>query len=122
MTDQYLPVLLFFLLAFFFVALILTLNAWLGPKAKDRKDYASKFLPFECGSDPVQENTRRVSVRFYLMALLFILFDLEAILLYPWATVARSIGWLAYVEFFIFMFFLILALVYAFRRKAFEWR
>lgn len=122
MTGQYLPVLLFILFAFLFTAFVLLLNALFGPKAKDRKDYESKFWPFECGSDPYQDNTRRISIRYYLIALLFVLFDLEAILLYPWATVARSIGFLAYLEFFIFMFFLIVALVYAFRKKAFEWR
>lgn len=122
MTEQYLPVLIFILFAFLFAAVVLTLNALLGPKAKDRKDYKSKKMPFECGSDPYQENTRRVSIRYYLIALLFVLFDLEAILLYPWATVARKIGFLAYLEFFIFMFFLIVAFIYAYRKKAFEWR
>jgi NADH-quinone oxidoreductase subunit A len=122
MTDQYLPVLLFILFALFFVAAILFINAVFGPKARDRKDYDSKFSPFECGSIPYQENTRRVSVRFYLVALLFVLFDLEAILLYPWAIVARSIGTTAYIAFFIFMFFLVLALIYAYRKQAFDWR
>jgi len=122
MSGQYLPVLLFILFTFLFTAFVLILNALLGPKAKNRKDYESKFWPFECGSNPYQENTRRVSIRYYLLALLFVLFDLEAILLYPWATVARSVGFLAYLAFFIFMFFLIVAFIYAFRRKAFEWR
>ncbi|MCI0514544.1 NADH-quinone oxidoreductase subunit A [candidate division KSB1 bacterium] len=122
MSGPYLPVLLFFLFAFLFAAVILFLNALLGPKAKDRRDYASKFQPFECGSDPLDENTRRISVRFYLIALLFVLFDLEAILLFPWATVARSIGGAAYFVLFVFIFFLLLALVYAYQKKAFEWR
>jgi len=122
MTEQYLPVLLLFGFATFVVAVILLLNAWLGPKAKDRKDYASKYTPFECGSDLWQDSNRRVSLRYYLIALLFVLFDLEVILLYPWAVVARKLGPIAYIEIAIFLFFLLLALIYVYRRKAVEWR
>ncbi len=122
MADQYLPVLLLILIAAFTVALILILNALLGPKAKHRKDYPSKYTPFECGSDLIQNNNKRVSIRFYLIALLFILFDLEGILLYPWAVVARSMGTVAFIEIFIFLFFLVVAFIYAWRRDALEWR
>ncbi len=122
MSEQYLPVLLLIIIATLTAGLILLLNALLGPKAKVRKDYPSKYTPFECGSDLLQDNNRRVSIRFYLISLLFVLFDLEGILLYPWALVARSIGVLAYVEIFIFLFFLLVAFLYAYRRKALEWR
>ena len=122
MTEQYLPVLLYIFIAALTVGLILLLNALLGPKKKHRTDYPSKSTPFECGSDLLQENNRRVSIRFYLIALLFVLFDLEGILLYPWAVVARSIGKIAYIEIFIFLFFLIVAFIYAYRRKALDWR
>lgn len=122
MTEQYLPVLLLIIIATLTVSLILLLNALLGPKSKHRKDFPSKQTPFECGSDLLQDNNRRVSIRFYLIALLFILFDLEGILLYPWAVVARSIGKIAYIEIFIFLFFLIVAFFYAYRRKALDWR
>ena len=122
MNEQYLPVLLLILIATITVSIILALNALLGPKAKHRTDFPSKATPFECGSDMLQDNERRVSIRFYLIALLFVLFDLEGILLYPWAVVARSMGMVAYIEIFIFLFFLILAFIYAYRRKAFDWR
>ena len=122
MTEQYLPVLLLLLIITLVTGLILLLNSLLGPKAKHRKDYPSKATPFECGSDLLQENNQRVSIRFYLIALLFVLFDLEGILLYPWAVVARSIGRIAYIEIFIFLFFLIVAFIYAYRRKALDWR
>ncbi|OQX87924.1 hypothetical protein B6D60_02940 [candidate division KSB1 bacterium 4484_87] len=122
MTEQYLPVLLMIVIAAFTAALILVLNALLGPKEKHRKDFPSKFTPFECGSDLIQDNNRRVAIRFYLIALLFVLFDLEGILLYPWAIVGRSMGTVAIVEIFVFLFFLIVAFIYAYRRKALEWR
>ncbi len=122
MTEQYLPVLLYIVIAALTVGLILLLNALLGPKKKDRIDYPSKSTPFECGSDLLQENNRRVSIRFYLIALLFVLFDLEGILLYPWAVIARSLGKIAYIEIFIFLFFLIVAFIFAYRRKALDWR
>lgn len=122
MTDQYLPVLLYIVIAVATVAIILILNALFGPKAKHRKDFPSKNTPFECGSDLLQDNTHRVSIRYYLIALLFVLFDLEAVLLYPWAVVARSIGKIAFIEIFIFLFFLIVAFIYAYKRKALDWR
>ncbi|MBC8181151.1 NADH-quinone oxidoreductase subunit A [candidate division KSB1 bacterium] len=122
MTEQYLPVLLYIVIAALTAALILLLNKLLGPKAKHRKDYPSKLTPFECGSDLLQDNNRRVSIRFYLIALLFVLFDLEGILLYPWAVVGRSLGKIAIIEIFIFLFFLVVAFIYAYRRKAFDWR
>ncbi|NOZ60750.1 MAG: NADH-quinone oxidoreductase subunit A [Calditrichaeota bacterium] len=122
MTEQYLPVLLMIVIAVGTAALILILNALLGPKEKHRQDFPSKYTPFECGSDLLQDNNRRVAIRFYLIALLFVLFDLEGILLYPWAIVARSMGSIAFVEIFIFLFFLIVAFIYAYRRKALEWR
>ena len=122
MTEQYLPVLLYIVIAALTAGLILLLNALLGPKKKHRTDYPSKSTPFECGSDLLQENNRRVSIRFYLIALLFVLFDLEGILLYPWAVVARSIGKIAYIEISIFLFFLIVAFIFAYRRKALDWR
>lgn len=122
MTEQYLPVLLMILIAALTAALILILNAIFGPKKKHRNDFPSKHTPFECGSDMLEDNSRRVSIRFYLIALLFVLFDLEGILLYPWAVVGRSLGKIAYIEIFVFMFFLIVAFVFAYRRKAFDWR
>ena len=122
MTEQYLPVLLLIIIAALTAALILALNALLGPKAKHRKDFPSKSTPFECGSDLLEDNTRRVNIRYYLIALLFVLFDLEGILLYPWAVVGRSLGKIAVIEISIFLFFLIIAFIYAYRRKALDWR
>jgi len=122
MTEQYLPVLIYIIVAAFTVAIILILNALLGPKAKHRKDFPSKLTPFECGSDMFHDNTRRVSIRYYLIALLFVLFDLEGILLYPWAVVGRSLGTVAYIEILVFLFFLIVAFIFAYRRKALDWR
>lgn len=122
MTDQYMPVLLLIIIAAATVGIILLLNWLLGPKAKHRQDFPSKQTPFECGSDMLEENNRRVSIRFYLMALLFVLFDLEGILLYPWAVIGRSLGRIAYIEISIFLFFLLLAFFWAYRRKALDWR
>ena len=122
MTDQYLPVLLIIIIASATAGLILVLNALLGPKAKHRQDFPSKHTPFECGSDLLQDNQKRISIRFYLLALLFVLFDLEGILLYPWAVVGRTLGKIAYIEIFIFLFFLIVALFWAYKRKALDWR
>lgn len=122
MTDQYLPILLIVIISTATAGLILVLNALLGPKPKHRKDFPSKYTPFECGNDLLQDNQKRVSIRFYLLALLFVLFDLEGILLYPWAIVGRSLGWLGFVEIFVFLTFLLIAFFWAYRRKALDWR
>ena len=90
MSAQYLPVLFALLAAAGFVAVMLLLNKFLGPKPKHAP---AMERPFECGSPMLQvDNRRRISVKFYLVALLFVMFDLETVLLYPWAVLHRELG------------------------------
>ncbi len=120
MTLQYLPVLLAILGAVGFMAVMLFLNAWLGPKPKHAPIMDT---PFECGSPMLQiDNRRRISVKYYLVALLFVMFDLETVLLYPWAVLYRELGWFGLAELLVFMLSLVVGLVYVWRKGALEWR
>lgn len=120
MTLQYLPVLLLLLAATAMVALILFLDGRLGPRPRHAPAMAR---PFECGSPPLQaDNRRRTGVRFYLVALLFVMFDLEAVLLYPWAVLHRQLGWFGLVELLVFVATLAVGLLWVWRRGALEWR
>ena len=122
MTAQYLPVLLAVLGSAGFMAVMLGLNAILGPKPGLSSSPPSKLQPFECGSPPLQsDNKKRVSVKYYLVAILFVMFDLEAVLLYPWAVVSRELGLYGFIELLVFLISLVIGLVYAWRKGALEW-
>ena len=97
---------------------MLLLATWLGPKNKTK----TKQLPFECGSVSVGDvGETRFNVRFYLVAMLFILFDIEVIFLYPWAMVLLDLGWTAYFEMLCFMLVVVLGLLYVWRKGVLDW-
>jgi NADH-quinone oxidoreductase subunit A len=116
--NPYLGIVLLVVVAAGFLVTMLGLATWLGPRNKTR----TKQLPFECGSVSVGDvGEHRFSVRFYLVAMLFILFDIEVIFLYPWAMVFLELGWVAYVEMLMFMLVVALGLVYVWRRGILDW-
>jgi NADH-quinone oxidoreductase subunit A len=120
--TPYIPVLILLLLAGVMCALITGLAGYLGPK----RISAVKESPFECGSPTTGDPNARHSVKFYLVALLFIVFDVESVFIYPWASLLRDfqaegLGWFAYVEMLSFMATLALGLVYVWRKGALEW-
>src|SRR3712207_5366789 len=92
-------------------------SRFLGPQKPDPR----KLQPYECGMTPIGGARVRFSVKFYLIAMLFILFDVEAIFLYPWAVVHRQLGWFGLVEMAIFMAILVVGYIYIWKRGAFEW-
>lgn len=125
MAQIYVPVLLLLAAAIAFTGVMLLLNRILGPKRShtDPELPAARWIPFECGHDPVQEDNRqRISVKFYLVAILFVLFDLEVVLLYPWAVAARDLGIFGFVELLAFVATLLIGLLYAWKKGALEWR
>ena len=123
MTAQYLPVLLAVLGAAGFMAVMLGINHFLGPKPKPEQRPPVKFEPFECGIEPLQsDNKRRTAVKFYMVAILFVMFDLETVLLYPWAVLYRELGVFGLVELLVFLISLVVGLFYAWRKGALEWR
>jgi NADH-quinone oxidoreductase subunit A len=118
----YLPILILLVLAGAMCLAIGVLATTLGPK----RIYALKDEPFECGSISTGDPHARHSVKFYLVALLFIVFDLESVFIYPWASMLRDFqaegtGWFAYSLMLSFMATLAVGLVYVWRKGALEW-
>jgi len=100
------------------VALIaIGLGTIFGP----RKESAAKSMPYESGMNPYGEGTRRMPIRFYLIAVLFILFDIEVVFFLPWAIVFRQLGLFGLIEMAIFIVILLVGYVYAWKKGALEW-
>ncbi len=122
MENPYLPILLLLIIALGFSGAFIGLSALFGP----RKPSASKLSPYECGVPTIGEPRNRFSVKFFLVAIIFILFDVEAVFLYPWAVLFREFkasgdGVFLFGEMMVFLFILTLGLVYVWKRKALEW-
>jgi len=120
---QYVPVAVAAAIALGLSVGMMVLNALLGPKRTN----PVKAAPFECGNPPVGSSRERFSVKYYLVALFFLVFDVEAVFILPWAVEYRTllndptIGILALVEVLVFLAVLALGLVYVWKRKALEW-
>ena len=117
-SSEYIGLLVTFLLAASIAGLMLLLNALLGPK---NKMTPQKAEPFECGMEAMSAPAGQFSVKFYLIAMLFILFDVEIIWFFPWATILRELRWAGIAEMFAFVFVLVLGFVYAWKKGALEW-
>ncbi len=117
-SSEYLGLLVMFIAAVGIAGLIIFLNAILGPK---NKGSAAKSEPFECGVKPFSSPAGHFSVKFYLIAMLFILFDVEIVWFFPWAVVLRNLRWTGIVEMFAFVAVLLLGYVYAWKKGALEW-
>ena len=121
--SDYLPIALMFLVAAGFAVGNVLLSQFVGQHKATR----TKTMPYECGKDPVGSARERFSVKFYLVAMIFILFDIELIFLLPWAVVFRSfvqdfnLGLLIYVEMMTFVVLLLVGYVYILKKGLFEW-
>ena len=101
-------------------------NVLLSQLVGQRKSTRTKLMPYECGKDPVGSARERFSVKFYLIAMIFILFDIEVIFLIPWAVVFKSFAkggysWLVYVEMMLFVGLLLVGYIYVVKKGAFDW-
>ena len=117
--SDYIPVALTFLFAGIIVGVMVSLNRLLGP-SPDRS--ATKGAAFECGNEPTGTAWARFAIKFYMVAILFIVFDVEVVFMYPWAVMFRELGWFGFVEMTIFMTVLGIGLLFAWRKGALEWR
>ncbi len=118
MPTEYLPVLIFLMVATAFSLGTLLIGELLRTK---RRSYLEKLMPYESGNVPVGEPHMRFSVKFYIIAMLFVVFDVEAVFLYPWAVVFDKIGLYAFIEMVIFIVILFVGYIYAWRKEAFVW-
>jgi NADH-quinone oxidoreductase subunit A len=117
----YLPAIVFVGLGTLVGALFVTMNSWFGPR-RQRRPTTFKEDPYECGLPSEVQQGFRFGISFYLIAMLFILFDIEVIFLYPIAVQLRDFGTFAMVETVVFVALLVVAFVYVWRRGALEWR
>lgn len=117
-ANDYLPVLMLILFSISFAAGSLGVSWILGKKGRRG---GVKDTAFECGMLPFYTTRRRFSVKFYVVAMLFILFDIEVVFLYPWAITYKSLGMFAFVEMVVFLGVLFLGWVYVVRKGALEW-
>jgi NADH-quinone oxidoreductase subunit A len=118
MPEGYLPILVMVVIAGAFSVIALTASALLGPRRYNK----AKDEPYESGILPFGDAKRRFPVQFYVIAVLFILFDVEVILMYPWAVSARKLGVFGLVEIAIFLVILLVGFVYAWKNDAFKWQ
>jgi NADH-quinone oxidoreductase subunit A len=118
MPEGYLPILVMVVVAGGFAAIALGVSALLGPRRRN----PAKDAPYESGILPFGDARRRFPVQFYVIAVLFILFDVEVILMYPWAVSARKLGVFGLAEMAIFIAILLIGFVYAWKNDAFKWQ
>ena len=117
MTINYIPALIYLLVTIVMVSVIIFLSSLIGPKKWSRE----KMIPYECGMNPAGGMEGHFAVRFYVLSMLFIIFDIETVFLYPWAVVFKDLGWFAFTEMMLFAVVLILGLVYLLKKGALEW-
>ena len=117
MLTEYLPVLLFLLVSAGVGIALIVIGNLLGPK----RPAADKNSPYECGFEAFQDARMRFDVRYYLVAILFIIFDLEIAFVFPWAVVFGKLGLLGLIEMGMFLSLLVLGFIYVWKKGALEW-
>ena len=116
-TELYFPVLVQAIIAMGLAAGLLTVSYLLGKKVRNRV----KDMPYESGIVPTGDARQRFSVKFYLVAMLFILFDIEAIFLYPWAVVYRDLKFFGFIEMLVFVVLILSGFFYIWKKGALDW-
>ncbi|QAU23880.1 NADH-quinone oxidoreductase subunit A [Dyella sp. M7H15-1] len=117
MLAEYWPVLLFIAVAAGMGIVLITLGLLVGP----RRPESEKLSPYECGFEAFEDARMQFDVRYYLLAILFIIFDLEIAFLFPWAVVFKQIGIVALIEMGLFLLLLVIGFAYVWKKGALEW-
>ncbi|HJU23621.1 MAG TPA: NADH-quinone oxidoreductase subunit A [Casimicrobiaceae bacterium] len=117
MLEQYFPILLFILFGLALGALMLGLGRFVSPSRPDPE----KLSPYECGFEAFEDARMKFDVRYYLVAILFILFDLEIAFLFPWAVVLKDIGYFGFIAMLVFLAILVVGFIYEWKKGALEW-
>jgi NADH-quinone oxidoreductase subunit A len=115
--QNYLPILIFMLIALGLGVVMLALGRLLGPHRPDPE----KLSPYECGFEAFEDSRMKFDVRYYLVAILFIIFDLEIAFLFPWATVLEEIGLFGFSAMMLFLGILVVGFMYEWKKGALEW-
>ena len=117
MLEQYFPILLFILFGLGLGALLLGVGRFVSPNRPDPE----KLSPYECGFEAFEDARMKFDVRYYLVAILFILFDLEIAFLFPWAVVLNDVGFFGFAAMMVFLLILVIGFIYEWKRGALEW-
>jgi NADH-quinone oxidoreductase subunit A len=117
MLTEFGRVFLFILVGVLFVAIGMAF-AWL---LRPSRPYPSKRTTYECGEAPLGDTRVRLNIRFYVVALIFLIFDVEVVFLFPWATVYKDLGWFAFVEMVVFLAILLVGFAYVWRKGDLDW-
>ena len=117
MLEQYFPILLFVVVGLGLGLLLLSLGAMLAPNRPDPE----KLSPYECGFEAFEDARMKFDVRYYLVAILFILFDLEIAFLFPWAVVLPQIGFFGFAAMMVFLAVLVVGFLYEWKKGALDW-
>lgn len=117
MLNEYIPIAILFLVSSAVAFILIMLGTLLGPRRKNPR----KAQPYESGVVPFGQAQRRFPVHFYLVAVLFILFDVEIIFFFPWAVTFRALGLFGFIEMLIFIVILLVGYVYVLKKGALEW-
>ena len=117
MLAEYYPILLFIIVGLVFSGILLSLGLLLAPSRPD----AQKLSPYECGFEAFEDARMKFDVRYYLVAILFILFDLEIAFLFPWAVTLNEIGLFGFGSMMIFLAILVIGFIYEWKKGALEW-
>ena len=115
--QAYAPLVLYLLLAMLLAGVLVTVSVLVGWRRPSR----AKQLPYECGLEPTGDAREPFSVKFYLIAMVFILFDVEAIFLYPWAYIFRQLSWYGFVEMMVYIAILLVGYIYLWKKGALDW-
>jgi NADH-quinone oxidoreductase subunit A len=121
MLANYLPILIFLVIATVLAALMLGLGTFLGRLGARKHGDVAKLSPYECGFEAFEDSRARFDVRYYLVAILFIVFDLEIAFLFPWAVSLSRIGSFGLVAMAIFLGILVVGFIYEWKKGALEW-
>ncbi len=117
MLISYIPILILLLVVIGFAVSNIIISAIIGRQ----KPSAEKLSPYECGVEPIGTARERFSVKFYIIAMMFVVFDIEVVFLYPWAVVFKSLKLFGLIEMAIFIIILLICYVYIWKRGGFEW-
>ena len=117
MFEIYFPIIFLFVLAAFAAVVMLGLAYFVGPKKASKE----KLSPYECGTPPIGDARTRFPIKFYLVAILFVIFDIEIAFLYPWAVVFKRLGLFGLIEMGIFIFILLVGYLYMIKNGGLRW-
>ncbi len=117
MPQNYIPIFIFMAI----VGILIPLTLGIAKLVRPEKPEKAKLMPYECGVDPIGDSRQRYTVRFYIVAILFVIFDVETIFLFPWAVLYKSLAWFGFIEMMIFLAILIVGYVWVWKKGALEW-